>query len=61
VSGDVQLRLLELPFNPVELAALPILDRAKAYSDLGLDASQREAAGEAVRLIRRGLYGRAAR
>jgi hypothetical protein len=65
VSGDVQLRMAEtglgLPFDPAELAQLPIVDRTKAYSDLGLDAFQRQAAEEAVRLIQCGMYQRPVR
>ena len=57
MSG-VQLRLAELPLDPVALSQLPILARAKLYSDLQLSPSQREAAEDAVRLVLRRSYPR---
>jgi hypothetical protein len=54
----VQLPLDGLPFDPVELSALGIVDRAQLYGECGLDAQQREVAEEAVRRLRRGEYGR---
>jgi hypothetical protein len=62
VSG-VQLPLEvggSLPLDPVELAAVPILDRRRLYDDLGLDLLQRQAAEAAVRLVVAKQYRRAA-
>ena len=60
MSG-VQLTLGGLPLDPVELAKLPILDRAKLYTELGLDHFQREAAEQATRLVVARRYGRSRR
>ncbi len=46
--------------DPAELAQLPILERAQLYTDLGLDAWQREAAEQATRAVIAETYGRAA-
>jgi hypothetical protein len=61
MTGAVQLRLGGLPLDPRELARLSILERAALYTQLDLDAQQREAAEEAVRRLRRGDYLRASR
>jgi hypothetical protein len=58
VSGAVQLTFDGLPFDPRDLAAVPILERAKLYADLGLDRFQRQAAEEACRRIIADTYGR---
>ena len=47
----VQIRLAGLPLDPVELAKVPIFERAKLYAELDLDPIQRQVAEEAVRLI----------
>jgi hypothetical protein len=61
VSG-VQLRhAAELPFDPVDLSRLSILERAELYAALDLHPIQREAAEAAVRAVLRGEYGRAGR
>lgn len=48
----------ELPVDPVELAKLPILERAELYGELGLDPQQRECAEAAVRRVLRRSYPR---
>ena len=61
MTGGVQLPLsvvAEFPPDPVELARLPILERAATYRALDLDPIEAEAAEAAVRLVRRGEYPR---
>ena len=60
MKPSVQLPFPGLPFDPVELAKLPILDRAKLYADLGLHPIQREAAEAACRAVVAGRYRRGA-
>jgi hypothetical protein len=43
-----------LPFDPVALATIPILEHAKLYDALRLDPSQREAAEQAARAVQAG-------
>ena len=57
----VQIRLAGLPLDPVELAKVPIFERAKLYAELDLDPIQRQVAEEAVRLIIAGEYLRGGR
>lgn len=45
-----------LPLNPVELANLLAYERGRLYRELGLDVTQRQAAEEAVRRVRRHKY-----
>ncbi len=51
MSGGVQLPLDGLPFDPFELAKLPLLDRVALYERLQLAPEQREAAEQATRLV----------
>ena len=51
MSGGVQLPLDGLPFDPFELAKLPLLDRVALYERLRLAPEQREAAEQATRMV----------
>ena len=50
-----------LPIDPLALAALPIADRARVYSELDLHPIEREAAEAAVRMVLAGEDGKAGR
>jgi hypothetical protein len=60
----VQLRLTAagfgLPLRPAALAELSQFELAHVLASLGLDPEQREAAEEAVALVRTDRYGKAA-
>ena len=61
MTGGAQLRLDAggaLPLDPVQMAEVPILERAKVYDALCLDFPQRQAVEEAVRLVIAKRYGR---
>ncbi len=55
----VQLSFEAQGLDPSQLAAMPAHERRHLYDDLDLDALQRQAAEDAVRLVRAEQYRRA--
>ena len=56
MNAAVQLSFEAAGLDPHELAKLDTIDRGRLYDDLDLCPLQREAAEDAVRLIKRGEY-----
>jgi hypothetical protein len=58
MKSGVQLRLDGLPLDPVEISALPAVERARLFDEPDLDRLQRAAAEDAVWLVIAKAYGR---